>query len=327
MRRRDCITGIASSAIAWPLAAQAQRQIKPVVGFLSVGSKETDNFRLVAFQRGLAEAGFVDGQNVITEYRWAENQNDNLPALAADLVHRGVAAIATIGGVAPALAAKAATASVPIVFVIAIDPVEIGLVASLNRPGGNITGITFLVGLLGAKQFELLHNTIPNADVMGLLVNPTNPTTAFVVKDVQEAAERLGQKLLIVNASTENDFETAFATFSDHYIKALLVVTDPFFHSRPSQLAGLAARYAIPTLYGLRGFVLAGGLMSYGTSLTDGYRLQGIYIGKILKGEKPADLPVIQSTKFEFVLNLKTAKTLGLDVPMTIQMTADEVVE
>jgi putative ABC transport system substrate-binding protein len=327
MRRRDFITAIGGSAIAWPLVARAQQPRAPVIGYLSIGSKETDTFRLRAFRQGLNESGYIEGQNVVIEFRWADGENDRLRQLAVDLVARPVAAIATIGGLAPALAAKAASATVPIVFMIANDPVKYGLVVSLNRSGGNLTGVSFLDDLLVAKQLEVLHEMIPEADTIGLLVNPTNPNADSIVRDVQAAATTLGQKLLVLKASTESELDSTFATLDGHRGSALLIASDPFFNSSPNELVALAARHAIPTIYHLRAFAAAGGLMSYGTSLTDGYRKQGVYVAKILKGEKPADLPVEQATKIDLVINLKTAKALGLSVPPSLLARADEVIE
>jgi putative ABC transport system substrate-binding protein len=324
--RRELLAALGGAA-AWPLAASAQQLATPVIGLLSIGWQSSDAFRLAAFRRGLNESGYVEGKNVTIEYRWAGNQNDRLPPLAADLVRRQVAAIATIGGPTPALAAKAASATIPIVFMFGGDPVKYGLVASLNRPDSNVTGVSFLDDLLVAKQFEVLHETIPNADVMGLLVNPTNPNAESVVRDVQAAAGTLGQKLLVVRASTDSELETAFATLVEHRSSALLIASDPFFNSRPNELVALAERNVMPTMYHLRAFVADGGLMSYGTSLIDGYRQQGVYIGKILKGAKPADLPVEQATKVELTINLKTAKALGLTVPLPLIARADEVIQ
>jgi putative ABC transport system substrate-binding protein len=326
LRRREFITLLGGAAVAWPLAARAQQPAMPVIGLLVPGSPQSDAFRVAAFQRGLAGTGYLEGQNVAIENRWAENQYQRLPALAADLVSRRVAVIVAFGN-APTIAAKAATSSIPIVFQIGDDPVRLGLAASLARPGGNATGVTFLGGELVAKQFEVLHEAVPKAGVVGMLENPTNPNAPAVRKDMQRAADALGQKLIIATATVESDLPTAFDELVRQRTEALVVRSDALFNARPQQLVALAARHSLPAIYPLRDFVAAGGLMSYGASLVDALRQVGDYTGRILKGEKPAELPVMQSTKVVLVINLKTAKTLGLTFPITLLGRADEVIE
>jgi putative tryptophan/tyrosine transport system substrate-binding protein len=315
------------AAAAWPLAAQAQQPGTPVIGFLSARSPSEAAYAVAAFHRGLRESGYVDGQNVAIEYRWAEGQYDRLPALAVDLVRRQVVVIATTGGPASALAAKAATTTIPIVFIVGDDPVKLGLVASLNRPGGNATGINFFVDAMEGKRLGLLHELVPTAALMGVLLNPNYAPSEFQVKDVQEAARSIGQQIHVLHASSEQAIHAAFTTFVRMRVQALLVCADPFFNGRREQLVTLAAHYAIPTIYELREYAMAGGLMSYGTSLPDTYLQIGIYTARVLKGERPADLPVVQPTRFEFVINLKTAKALGLEIPPTLLARADEVIE
>jgi putative tryptophan/tyrosine transport system substrate-binding protein len=328
MRRRDFITLLSGVAVAWPNVARAQQPAMPVIGFLSSVPFETRrDHRFIAFYRGLNEAGYVEGQNVAIEFRSADNQLDRLPDLAADLVTRRVSIIVAIGGDISARAAKAATTTIPVVFVTGFDPVATGFVASLNRPGGNLTGVSFLVVLTVAKRLELLRELVPTATTIGMLVNPNNPNTKSVTGDAQTAAKTLGKKLVVVKAATEHDFDTAFSNLIREKVDSLLVETDPFLLDRREQIVALAARHTLAAIYPFREFATAGGLMSYGTSLSSAYRQAGVYAGKILKGEKPADLPVIQATTFELVINLKTAKALGLTVPPTLLVTADEVIE
>src|SRR5215831_5853667 len=324
--RRELLAALGGAA-AWPLAARAQQPAMPVVGFLSGGTPRGYTFLVAAFREGLKEAGYVEGQNVAIEYRWAEEHNDRLPSLAADLVGRRVAVIA--GTSAPAaLAAKAATTTIPIVFEAGPDPIELGLVTSLNRPGGNVTGVSNFYALLVAKQFELLHEMVPNSTAIGVLVNPTSPNLAeSTARDAQQAGRLLGKQTHILNASTEGQVDTAFAALARMRPDALLIGGDAFFTSRRAQLATLATRQGLPTIYNVREFATAGGLMSYGASLVDAYRQTGIYTGKILKGAKPAELPVMQPSKFELVINLTTAKALGLEIPATVLARADEVIE
>ena len=327
MKRREFITLIGGAAAAWPLAARAQQPAMPVIGFLSSASPDQDAGRLRAFRQGLAEAGYVEGRNVAIEYRWAEEQNDRLTAQAADLVSQKVAVIATAGQVLGARVAKAATTTIPIVFVTGFDPVELGLVASLSRPGGNVTGVTTLSAEIEPKRLELLHAVVPTATTIGVLVNPTSRNAEVLLRDLQAAARTLGLKLQILNASTEDEFASAFATLVQLQAGGVVIGTDALFISRSERLAALAVRHAMPAIFQFRAFAAAGGLMSYGGSLTDLYRQSGVYTGRILKGEKPADLPVMQSTKVELIINLKTAKALGLTVSLPLLARADEVIE
>jgi putative ABC transport system substrate-binding protein len=327
MRRREFITLLGGSAVAWPLAARAQQSALPVIGFLSGRSLDDSKQMMAALGQGLNEQGFVERQNVAIEYRWADGQYDRLPALAADLVRRQVAMILAVGSVPSPLAAKAATSTIPIVFIVGGDPVKFGLVASLNRPGGNLTGVSVLSGPLTAKRLEGLRELVPQAGVIACLVNPNNPEADSQLTDIRAAARTFGQEVLILNASTDHELHTAFATLVRERAAGLLLGNDAFFVLRREQLVALAARHVIPAVYFLREFAAAGGLMSYGDTLTDAYRQVAVYIGRILKGTKPADLPVQQSTKVELIINLKTANALGLDVPPTLLARADEVIE
>ena len=327
MRRREFISLLGSAAAAWPLAVQAQQPAMPVIGFISSRTSGDSAAVLAAFQQGLNEAGYSNGRNVAIEYRWAEGQYDRLPALAADLVRRKVSVIVAVGGDPAAQAAKTATATIPIVFVTGTDPLKAGLVTSFNRPNGNLTGVhVFLVGL-ETKRFGLLHDLVPKATLIAVLANPNLAPVGSELRDVQEAAGSLGLKVHVLRAGSEPEIDNAFATMMRERADAVLVAADPFFTSRRDQIVALAARYAIPAIYELREYPVAGGLMSYGTSLIEGYRQVGIYTGKILKGAKPADLPVVRSTKFEFVINLPTARALGLEFPATLLARADEVIE
>jgi len=325
MNKRKFITLI-GGATAWPLAARAQQLAMPVVGFLSGASPGPYALFVSAFHNGLKEAGYVEGQNVAIEYRWAEGHYDRLPALAVDLVRRQVTAMVATTTPA-ALAATAATTTIPIVFSVGADPVAIGLVASLSKPGGNATGASNYLNVLGAKRLELLRELVPSVAVIGMLVNPNSPDVESQSKDVKEAARVLGQQVHVVNASSEADFNAAFAAFVQFKAGALLISADTFFTSHRDQLVALAAHYKIPAIYSQREFILAGGLMSYAPRLADAYRQVGIYAGRILKGAKPGDLPVVQPTKFDLVINLKTAKALGLTVPPTLLVVADELIE
>ena len=310
-----------------PLPALAQRQAPKVLGFLSSRSPGESASVVEAFRQGLNDAGYVEGQNVLIEFRWADGQYDRLPAMASDLVSRQVALIIAAGGDRPALAAKAATSTIPIVFTGSDFPVEIGLVASLNRPGGNVTGASLFTSDLEAKKLGLLHEIVPKARLIAMLVNPTNPSADTAIADVQKAASALAQQILLLKASTERDIKTAVETAARQQAGGLLVAHDPYFLSRREQFVVLAARHAIPAIYEFREFVSAGGLMSYGSLITDNYRLAGNYAGRILKGAKPADLPIQRPTKFELVINLKTAKALGLTIPQSILVRADQVIE
>jgi putative tryptophan/tyrosine transport system substrate-binding protein len=327
LKRRDFIAFAGTVAAGWPLAGRAQQPAMPVIGFLHSGSPAQYALYVDAFRRGLNETGFSEGRNVAIEYRWAEGQYDRLPQLAADLVHRQVAVIAATGGGLSAAAAKAATTTIPVVFATGDDPVQKDLVASLNRPGGNVTGVFVLTSAVEGKRLGLLREMVPTATLIAVLLNPTKPSVDSQLNDVQATAHSVGQQLHILYASSEHEIDAAFATAAQLPARAMLVGADAVFATWRDHLIALAARYAIPAIFELREFAAAGGLMSYGPSLSDAYRLVGLYTGQILKGAKPADLPVQQSTKFELVINLKTAKVLGINVPPTLLASADEVIE
>ena len=328
MRRRDLITllgGAAASSVSWPLAARGQQPATPLIGYLSTASPGT--YAPPDFRQGLSQAGYIEGRNVAIEYRWADGDYGRLPALAADLVRRQVTVIFVERGTPGALAAKAATATIPIVFSIGGDPVKLGLVASLNRPGGNVTGMSLLVNSLAPKRLELLRELVPITDSIAFLVNPTNPNAALDVQGVQDAARVIGQRILVVKAASEREIDTAFATLTQARAGALIVASDATFGNRRDQLVAAAARHAMPTIFDRREYAAAGGLMSYGDLRSESTRQIGIYVGRILKGEKPADLPIIQPTKFELIINLKTAKTLGLTIPPSLLLRADEIIK
>jgi putative tryptophan/tyrosine transport system substrate-binding protein len=325
VNRREFITLLGGAAAAWPVAARAQQPAMPVIGFLRSTSLAFSVPMVAAFRQGLTAAGFNEGQNVAIEYRFADNQLGRLPGLVAELISLPVAVI--VANVNAALAAKAATTAVPIVFATGSDPIVDGLVASLNRPGGNVTGVSFVSGLLGAKRLDMLRQLVPAAATMAMLVGTDTLEARIERRDVELAAQALGQQLIIAPVSSEGEFDGAFTSIVGRGAKALLVGTGPFLTSNRERIVGLAARHAIPAVYAVREFVVVGGLMSYGASIAEAYRQAGIYAGRVLKGEKPADLPVMQSTKFELVINLKTAKALGLDVPTTLLARADEVIE
>jgi putative ABC transport system substrate-binding protein len=326
MRRRDLIAMIGGAAAAWPISARAQQQTMPVIGFLGAQTPELFASRLRAFRQGLAETGYIEGRNVAVEYRWAHGQVARLPALVADLVDRQVAVIAT-SSTSSAVAARAATKTIPIIIAVSSDPVKLGLVENLNRPGGNVTGSTNQGVETGAKRLELLHELLPTAKVMGFLIHPANPGAESQTNEHQAAARMLGVQLQVLRANTEADIESSFAGLPELRVEALVIGPDSFFNTRSEQLATLALRYRMPAIYNDQPFAAAGGLMSYGASITDQYRLTGLYAGRILKGEQPSELPVQQSTKVELIINLKTARALGLDIPSTLLARADEVIE
>ena len=327
MRRREFIALLGSAASAWPLAARAQQRSVPVIGYLSFTSPDERPTLLAAFLQGLEEANYVVGQNVAIEYRSAAGHYERLPALAAELVNLPAAVIAATGGEASGKAAKSATSQIPIVFTTGTDPVKAGLVASLNRPGGNITGITLIGYELDAKRLQLLHELVPKATTIGVVVNTKTPSVPPALPDMKTAADLNGQRLAILDAGTEDELESMFASLKSHRIDALLITTNPFYEGRRQRLVALAERYSVPVLYPWREYSVLGGLISYGASFTDSYRHAGLYVGRILHGEKPADLPVMEPTKFELLINLKTAKALGIDVPTSVLLRADEVIE
>ena len=327
MLRRKFITALGGTAIAWPLVARAQRPTLPVIGFLGAASPDGYAPFVGGFLKGLKGAGFVDGENVAIAYRWAEGQYDRLPALAADLVARRVSVIVATGGLPASLAAKEATKTIPIVFTLGSDPVKFGLVASLSRPGGNVTGVSLFAYLLDAKRVELMHELVSGATTIALLANPNSPQADGQIADVEAASRTFGQQLIILKASSDSDIDEAFAALASRKVNALLVSADPFFLSRRDQIVGSVARLSVPAMYEWRQFAEAGGLMSYGVDLVDAYRQAGVYVAKIVNGAKSADLPVLQPTKFEFVINIKTAKKMGLDLPAKLQALADEVIE
>jgi ABC-type uncharacterized transport system substrate-binding protein len=326
IRRREFITLLGGAAAAWPLAARAQQPVMPVIGFLYEGSPEPIAHLVAAFRKGLTESGYVEGRNVAIEFRWARNDTDRLPELAADLVARQVAVIATPTSTAAAIAAKAATPSIPIIFGTGADPVQAGLVASFNRPGGNATGISSMSTELGSKRVGLLHELVPNAERFAVLV-VNSPRAKFLIQEVQVRASSTGRQIEVFYASTSRDIETAFAGIVQRQIEALVLTPGPLFNNNRVQLATLAARHVLPAIYSSREFAEVGGLMSYGSSITEEFRQVGIYCGRVLKGEKPADLPVMRATTFEFIINLQTARALGIDVPPALLARADEVIE
>jgi putative ABC transport system substrate-binding protein len=325
--RRELLVALGGAAVAWPLAARAQQQTMPVIGFLGAPSAAPYARYIAAVHQGLNEVGYIERQNVAMEYRWADSQYHRLPVLAADLVTRRVAVIVPIGGAPAVLAAKAATSSIPIVFNVGADPIQLGLVSNFNRPGGNITGVAMMTLEIETKRLELLHELAPTSAPIAILLNPSNAQAQSQEREIQRAAGVIGRQVLVLNAGTEQEIEKAFAALVRERAGALLVGGDTFFTSQAVLFVVLTARHAIPTIYPFRSFVDAGGLMSYGTSLLDAYRLTGVYTGRVLKGEKPADLPIVQPTKFELVLNVKTARAVGVSIPPTLLARADEVIE
>jgi putative ABC transport system substrate-binding protein len=326
MKRREVIT-LLSGAAAWPLAARAQQPAMPVIGFLNGRSPQTYASFLAAFLQGLKQAGYVDGQNALIEYRWAQNQNDRLPGLAAELVRYPLAVMVTSGGDEVVQAARAAAATTPIVSTFGFDPVAHGLASSLNRPGGNITGVSVFSTVLVAKRLELLRELVPNVAVVAFLVNPTNPSAAADAKDFTAAAEKLAQRVVVLNASTAQECEAAFADLARRGVGALAMQSDAFFNTVIDHIVALAKRHAVPVIYARREFAAAGGLLSYGSSATEAYRQLGIYTGQVLKGVKPADLPILLPSRFELVINLTTAKARGIDVPLSLMVRADEIID
>jgi putative ABC transport system substrate-binding protein len=327
MRRRKFITLLGGAAVAVPLAARAQQPTMPVIGFLNPTSSDTYAFNTAAFREGLKETGYIDGQNIAIKYRWADGDYGRLPRLAAELVRQHVTVIAATGDIASARAAQAATTTIPIVFTVGTDPVKFGLVASLNRPGGNITGISLITSLLAAKQFEVLSELLPNAGTFALLMNPDNANAEADQKDLQDAARTSGRQTVVVQARTPRDFDAAFAAVTQQHVGGIFIASDPMFLAERRQLLTLADRYSVPVICSFREIVVAGGLVSYGPSITNVYREAGVYVGKILRGANPSDLPVVLPTKFDLVINLNTAKKLGLKLPPTLLMRADEVIE
>jgi len=327
MKRRKFITLLGGAAATWPLTARAQQPAMPVIGFLSSRSPAESASDVAGFRQGLAQTGYVENQNLAIEYRWAENRYERLPALAADLAGRQVAVIAALGGPVTALAVKAATKTVPFVFITGVDPVKLGLVASFARPGGNATGLNIFITAIEAKRLGLLRELVPTAARIAVIVNPNSPEVDSQLNDVQTGADAVGWELQILRVGSEAEFDSAFATLARSAVEALLVAADPFFNSQRERIVALAARHKIPAIYEARGYAVAGGLMSYGPNLPDAYRQVGLYTGQILKGAKPANLPVIQPTALELVINLKTAKAVGIEVPPTLLARADEVIE
>ncbi len=327
MRRREFITFLGGMAADWPLAVLAQQPTVTTIGFLHSAGGSYFAPYAAAFGQGLKEAGYIEGQNLAIEYRWAEGHYERLPTLVSDLLDHHPAAILAAGGTDPAKAAKAATTIIPIVFVTAADPVQLGLVASLNRPGGNVTGVSLLATALSGKKFEILRELVPQASVFGVLINPGYPGAKAQSDESQAAASRLGVRVIVLSASTPSEIDAVFATLKQQHIDALVLGNDPFFGARHEHFVALAARYAIPVMYWQKEYVTAGGLVTYGPQFADGYHQAGVYVGRILKGEKPADLPIVQPTKFELIINLNTAKTLGLTVPQALLVAADEVIE